>query len=152
MSYSLQTMTAFSAAIGSLHSPEAPIASSADIMFARGPLGGRDRLNDDETYLVELLETHRNRLAKRPSLPAAATSPSPENACYFRLCRHGLTRRQCEVVFWIAQGKRDAEIGSILGCTPKTVSKHVENILGRLGAETRLGAAHTAQAWLWQER
>jgi len=152
MSYSRQTMTAFSAAIGTLHSPETPVPSSADIVFARGPLGGRDRLTDDEAYLVELLEAHRCALAKVPTLRSAATPPSAEIAGYFRLCRHGLTRRQCEVVFWVAQGKRDAQIASILGCRPKTVSKHVENVLATLGAETRLAAAHTAQAWLHQER
>lgn len=67
---------------------------------------------------------------------------------FFQLRAHGLTRRECEIVFWIAQGKRDAEIAGILGVATKTVSKHVENLLAKLGAETRLAAAHVAQQWL----
>jgi len=67
---------------------------------------------------------------------------------YYRLRAVGLTPRECEVVFWISQGKRDAEIAAILGCATKTVGKHVENLLAKLGGETRLAAAHAAQEWL----
>ena len=52
-----------------------------------------------------------------------------------------LSRREREIVHWISLGKRDAEIGLILGITHRTVSKHVENILHKLGASTRTAAA-----------
>jgi DNA-binding response OmpR family regulator/DNA-binding CsgD family transcriptional regulator len=53
----------------------------------------------------------------------------------------GLTPRETEILFWVAQGKTNAEIGTILGAAPATVKKHVENFLPKLGVETRLAAA-----------
>jgi DNA-binding response OmpR family regulator/DNA-binding CsgD family transcriptional regulator len=53
----------------------------------------------------------------------------------------GLTPRETEIVFWIAQGKTNAEVGIILGMSRMTVKKHVENILIRLRVESRLGIA-----------
>jgi DNA-binding CsgD family transcriptional regulator len=41
---------------------------------------------------------------------------------------------------WIARGKTNRDVGSILGCSPRTVNKHLENIFAKLGVETR-GAA-----------
>jgi DNA-binding NarL/FixJ family response regulator len=48
-----------------------------------------------------------------------------------------LTRRETEVAEWIAEGKRNREIGEILGCSARTVQKHVEHILEKLQLETR---------------
>ena len=56
----------------------------------------------------------------------------------------GLTPRQAEVLYWIAQGKTNAEISIILGTSPRTVDKHVEQLLERLGVENRLAAAAKA--------
>jgi len=53
-------------------------------------------------------------------------------ADWFRLRARGLTPRECEVAFWINQGKRDAEIAIILGTAIKTIGKHVERILRKL--------------------
>jgi DNA-binding CsgD family transcriptional regulator len=51
-----------------------------------------------------------------------------------------LTRREAEVFTWLREGKRNSEIAVILGCAPRTVDKHVENILRKTGAETRTAA------------
>jgi DNA-binding response OmpR family regulator/DNA-binding CsgD family transcriptional regulator len=51
----------------------------------------------------------------------------------------GLTPRQAEVVYWVAQGKTNPEIGTILGASPRTIDKHMERILDRLGVENRAG-------------
>jgi DNA-binding CsgD family transcriptional regulator len=58
-----------------------------------------------------------------------------------------LTRREREVVEWIAAGKRNDEIGKILGCSPRTVQKHVQHILEKLHLETRIAVC----IW-WYER
>ncbi len=50
----------------------------------------------------------------------------------------GLTPRQAEVVAWLVQGKTDREIGYLLGLSPRTVEKHVENIIQSLGVESRI--------------
>jgi DNA-binding CsgD family transcriptional regulator len=57
-----------------------------------------------------------------------------------------LTQREREVVEWIAAGKRNREIGEILGCSSRTVQKHVEHILEKLHLETR-----TAVCVWWYE-
>lgn len=57
----------------------------------------------------------------------------------------GLTRRQAEILHWMVQGKRNAEIGIILGISERTVDKHRENMFATLGVETRTSAI--AVAW-----
>ena len=49
----------------------------------------------------------------------------------------GLTPRQAEVVYWVAQGKTNPEIGTILGASSRTIDKHMERIFERLGVENR---------------
>lgn len=73
---------------------------------------------------------------------------TPADPNYLDLNTRGLTSRECEVVHWLSAGKRDAEIAAILGVAPKTVGKHVENVLRKFGAETRGGAVCTAREWL----
>jgi DNA-binding CsgD family transcriptional regulator len=53
-----------------------------------------------------------------------------------------LTRRECEVMHWVIEGKRDREIATILGISRRTVEKHVCHILEKLGVETRTAAAN----------
>lgn len=60
------------------------------------------------------------------------------------LTKLGLTPRQAEVLYWIAQGKTNGEIAIILGSSPRTVEKHVEQLLERLQVENRVVAAAQA--------
>ncbi len=53
----------------------------------------------------------------------------------------GMTPREIEVLQWVAQGKTNMEIGSILGLSPRTVQKHLEHVFKKLGVETRTAAA-----------
>jgi DNA-binding CsgD family transcriptional regulator len=41
--------------------------------------------------------------------------------------RFGLTPREDEILFWIARGKSNAEIGEILGISAATVGKHLDS-------------------------
>jgi DNA-binding NarL/FixJ family response regulator len=52
----------------------------------------------------------------------------------------GLTARATETLLWLAQGKTNPDIATILGITESTVKKHVQEIFEKLGVETR-GAA-----------
>jgi DNA-binding CsgD family transcriptional regulator len=56
----------------------------------------------------------------------------------------GLTKRQAEILSYIAMGKTNGEIGIILGTSRRTVEKHVEQVFDRLGVETRTAAAAVA--------
>lgn len=55
-----------------------------------------------------------------------------------------LTRRESEILAYVAVGKTNSEIGIILGISWRTVEKHMEHILQRLGVETRTAAAASA--------
>src|SRR5262245_12705019 len=52
----------------------------------------------------------------------------------------GLTPRVAEVLLWVAQGKTNSEIGSILGISESTVKKHMIEIMQALAVETRTAA------------
>ena len=52
-----------------------------------------------------------------------------------------LTAREAEVLHWVARGKTNRDVGDILGLSPRTVTKHMEHILPKLGVETRTAAA-----------
>ncbi|AHF92607.1 LuxR family transcriptional regulator [Opitutaceae bacterium TAV5] len=66
---------------------------------------------------------------------------SPAAVDLMRLGRRaGLSAREAEILHWLGLGKRNAEIGTILGVAPKTVGKHVEHILRKLGATNRISA------------
>ncbi len=53
----------------------------------------------------------------------------------------GLTQRESEVLLWIARGKSNRDIGEILGLSPRTVNKHLEQVYAKLGVENRASAA-----------
>jgi len=53
----------------------------------------------------------------------------------------GLTPRVAETLLWIAQGKTNPDIATILGISEGTVKKHVLEIFGALGVETRTAAS-----------
>ena len=52
----------------------------------------------------------------------------------------GLTPREGEILFWISEAKADREIAAILGVSPRTVHKHVEHLLTKLGGSNRAAA------------
>lgn len=53
-----------------------------------------------------------------------------------------LTQREAEVLFWVAKGKTNRDIGLILSMSPRTVNKHLEHVYIKLGVETRTAAAN----------
>ena len=55
-----------------------------------------------------------------------------------------LTRREAEVLLWVSYGKTNRTVSEILGISPRTVNKHLEQVFRKLGVETR--AAATALA------
>ena len=52
-----------------------------------------------------------------------------------------LTLREAEVLYWVAKGKTNRDVADILAMSPRTVTKHMEHILQKLGVETRTAAA-----------
>ena len=60
----------------------------------------------------------------------------------------GLTPREAEILFWVAQGKTNPEIATILGIGVTTVKKHLEATFAKLGVENRTSAAAAALSHL----
>jgi DNA-binding NarL/FixJ family response regulator len=58
--------------------------------------------------------------------------------------RLSLTAREAEVLLWVANGKPNRDIAEILGLSPRTVDKHLEQIYAKLGVENRAAAAAVA--------
>jgi len=56
----------------------------------------------------------------------------------------GLTTREGEVLSWLSKGKTNRDIAQILGLSPRTVDKHLEQIYSKRGVENRTAAAAIA--------
>lgn len=56
----------------------------------------------------------------------------------------GLTKREAEVLFWVARDKSNAAIAKVLDCRQGTVRKHLEHIHRKLGVQTRTAAVVVA--------
>jgi DNA-binding CsgD family transcriptional regulator len=72
---------------------------------------------------------------KRLLLLLYERSASPQTSA------HGLTKREAEVFQWLAAGKSNKDIATILAISPRTVEKHLGRIFQYLGVETRTAAA-----------
>jgi DNA-binding CsgD family transcriptional regulator len=84
----------------------------------------------------------------RTSVRCLRFSEQSDIAAGRALQRMNLTPRESEILLWVAQGKRDAEISAILGGSVRTVQKHMQRILEKLGVETRTAAALCAMETL----
>ena len=122
--------------------------------FAVNRGGSRD-FTPREVELVRRLRPHVERAHARTLLVAdlrqqwvPATAPAP-NSRAPEASLSELTTRETEVLHWMAEGKRDGEIATILGIAPRTANKHVEHILGKLGVETRTAAAALVRPARW---
>lgn len=56
----------------------------------------------------------------------------------------GLTRREIEILAWVAAGKTNAETAELLSIAPGTVKKHLDHIYEKLGVGTRTEAVVVA--------
>ena len=59
-----------------------------------------------------------------------------------------LTTRESQVLYWLAKGKTNREVAQILGMSPRTVNKHLEQLFPKLGVENRTAAAAIALSTL----
>ena len=55
-----------------------------------------------------------------------------------------LTSREAEVLLWLSRGKSNRDIAEILGLSPRTVNKHLEQMFEKLGVENRASATALA--------
>ncbi len=110
----------------------------------------RDGMDFDDRELA-LLDCLRRPLARLFDRVQAADRPSVEFDDE-RLARLGLKQREGEVMHWVAAGKTDKDVAALLGLSPRTVHKHLQNIYAKLGVETRTAAVMRALGSSWGSR
>ena len=64
---------------------------------------------------------------------------------------YGLTPRELDVLRLLIDGRSDRQIGDVLCISHRTVMRHVEHILAKLGVESRTAAATQAVRLVWSE-
>jgi DNA-binding CsgD family transcriptional regulator len=109
------------------------VAHEGDAPAVREPL---TVAREDRELVVRLVSTGAQHLLM---LTQRHTRPRPD-----ALQALGLSRRETEVLTWVAEGKTNPEIATILGANVRTIEKHLENVLTKLGVETRTAAAALA--------
>lgn len=127
MNVTLATARRFSESLLRIYGAETGGDVVAALAAAEANLGPPE----NAAWLRELLQGHAAHRRSQLQQTGAERRVPPVN----------LTRREQEVLQRITLGETDAAIGHALGISPKTASKHVENILRKLGVETRTAAA-----------
>jgi DNA-binding NarL/FixJ family response regulator len=95
----------------------------------------------------DVLAAIRSRLQRREASERATLDQielKPDFSSSQPLESLGLTPREAEVLLWVAQGKSNADIATILGCAENTVKVHLARVFEKIGAENRNAA--TVQA------
>jgi PAS domain S-box-containing protein len=96
-----------------------------------------DESGDRTVHLIRDVTTTREILAlirERLATPAAAITQATPNG------NVPLTRREIEILHIIASGLSTKDTAERLHVSPATIRNHVQNILGKLGAHSRLEA------------
>ena len=88
--------------------------------------------------LVNAIESRLRRVSEIAT-PKPAREPSPA-----LLVPLGLTEREAETLFWLAQGKSNSDLCILLDVKLTTIKKHLERIFQKLGVENRTAAAAMA--------
>jgi DNA-binding CsgD family transcriptional regulator len=118
-----------------------------DVVTCAAVLRRRRGFRPEERELMNALRPHFKQawanaqcFAQLASSSTAATVPTREWTPEPLEVRFGLTPREAEVLIWVAQGKTNPEVGTILGIRPYTVRTHLERVFTKLGVETRHAA------------
>lgn len=116
--------------------------SEKDDVRAGMNLGADDYLTKP-VVPADLLGAVQARLRRASAAPRRG-AVDPHAAEPEALASLGLTRREAEILLWVARGKTNPEIATILGIGLTTVKKHLEATFAKLGVENRTSAAAMA--------
>ncbi len=121
------------------HVPEltAVRVTLAGILRATGDVAAARETGDRAREAARKLGAQSLLDALTASGAASATRVEPE--------LDALTARELEILRHVAEGRSNGDIAKLLFISPKTVSVHVSNILGKLGAAGRTEAAAIAR-------
>lgn len=105
---------------------------------ASGPAAPAAFSGIDQLMLQYLGKTGADEFLLRLAKDADAELPAEVSR------KLGLTSREGEVLSWLSKGKTNRDIAQILGLSPRTVDKHLEQVYAKLGVENRTAAAAVA--------
>jgi DNA-binding NarL/FixJ family response regulator len=111
--------------------------------FREGMNLGADDYLTKPVGAAELLRAVRARLEREVKRRAGF---SPDFTSAIPLESLGLTPREAEVLLWVAQGKSNPEIGTIIGAAENTIKVHLGRIFEKIGADNR----HSAMFSAWE--
>lgn len=106
----------------------------------------------DAEDLLAAIQARLRRTRESQDAALRDTDLTPDFSSSEPLIALGLTPREAEVLLWVAQGKANSDVGSILGMSEKTVKIHLGHIFEKLNVETRTAAARTAMETLGRAR
>lgn len=104
--------------------------------------------SDRDRACLEIIRPHLGNLYRlNVAANRAGDAPAPtDSSVWSAALALPLTSRERDVLYWIAAGKTDRDIGAILCISPRTVHKHLQHIYEKLGVETRTAAVMRALA------
>lgn len=109
-----------------------------------GMTHGADDYLTKPVKVDELIAAVRTRLARKREATALDAGATHRPTRPSDLVRLGISEREADVLYWLIEGKGNADIAAILGIAPSTVKKHLEHIFEKLGVENRTAAIMTA--------
>ena len=98
----------------------------------------------DAEDLLAAIETRLRRQTQTQDATLRDSEVSADFTSAMPLETLGITPREAEVLLWVAQGKSNSDVASILDLSEKTVKIHLRHIFEKLGVETRTAAARSA--------
>ena len=129
------------AAAGELAMPEPWIQWLEQLQSGADPAGTPappTSLQDDQFRLQFIAKLRPDEFLLRLAKTPGSDSPAEFSREF------GLTNREGEVLSWLSKGKTNRDIAQILGLSPRTIDKHLEQIYSKLGVENRTAAAAIA--------
>lgn len=107
---------------------------------------GADDYVPKTSSIEELIRAIETRIARHEQLRAGhGTENLGKRPTSDDLSSLGLSKRETEIMLWVAEGKTNEEIGMILGISRATVRTHLQNIFPKLGVENRVAAAQAVR-------
>ena len=116
-----------------------PSADGAVVFFGLFRAGGD--FTPHEKEMLTLAQPHLANLRQLASALTAAREIPLEPGLFESL---GLTPRECEVIYWLTQGKTNLEVALLLRVRADTVSSYLRAIYEKLNVENRVAATLVA--------
>lgn len=107
--------------------------------LAKSHLEQMERTAETWEDLVKIIEMLPNEVVQRQNggvLIWSAVIPKETGV----IPTASLTRRETEVMDWLRKGKTSPEIAVILGCSGRTIEKHLANLYRKIGVRDRTAA------------